>query len=105
MAIATAPGADWPVARMAAEVGVSGSRLHALFAREFGLSPQAWLGAARLRWAKRQLLGGDASISAIALHAGYSEQSALTRALRRETGMTPRQWREAGNSLGQDAAA
>lgn len=105
MAIAAAPGAGWPVARMAAEVGVSGSRLHALFAREFGLSPQAWLGAARLRWAKRKLLGGDASISAIALHAGYSEQSALTRALRRETGMTPRQWREAGNSLGQDVPA
>jgi len=40
MAIAATPGADWTVARMAAEVGVGGSRLHALFAREFGLSPQ-----------------------------------------------------------------
>lgn len=104
MAVNAAPGRDWTVARMAAEVGVSGSRLHALFAREFGLSPLAWVGAARLRWAKRQLLGGSAGISEIALQAGYSEQSALTRAMRRETGMTPRQWRELGSSLGQYGA-
>ncbi|WP_433851719.1 helix-turn-helix domain-containing protein [Stenotrophomonas nitritireducens] len=93
MAVVSAPGMDWSVARMAAMAGVSGSRLHALFVREFGLAPQAWVSAARLRWAKRQLLGSDASISEIAQRAGYSEQSAFTRALRRESGRTPRQWR------------
>lgn len=102
MSIAKSPGGDWSVARMAAEVGVSGSRLHALFAHEFALSPQAWVSAARLRWAKQQLVGSRASISDIAQRAGYSEQSALTRALRRESGLTPRQWREAGSSFGQD---
>ncbi|MCL7713988.1 helix-turn-helix transcriptional regulator [Stenotrophomonas mori] len=93
LAITAAPCGDWTVARMAALVGVSGSRLHALFAREFGLPPLAWASAARLRWAKQQLLEGRAAIGDIALRAGYSEQSALTRALRRETGLTPRQWR------------
>lgn len=93
MAVVSAPGLDWSVARMAAMAGVSGSRLHALFVREFGLPPLAWVGAARLRWAKRQLLGSDASLSDIAQRAGYSEQSAFTRALRRESGRTPRQWR------------
>src|SRR5690606_12692167 len=102
MSIAKSPGGDWSVARMAAEVGVSGSRLHALFTHEFALSPQAWVSAARLRWAKQQLVGSRASISDIAQRAGYSEQSALTRALRRESGLTPRQWREAGSSFGQD---
>ncbi len=101
MAVTARPGADWTVARMAAVVGVSGSRLHAVFAREFGLSPQGWVSAARLRWAKRQLRGSNAGISDIAQRAGYSEQSALTRALRRESGMTPRQWRQSGSSLGQ----
>lgn len=96
------PGADWTVARMAAEVGVSGSRLHAVFAREFDLSPLAWVGATRLRWAKQQLQGSNASISDIALRAGYSEHSALTRALRRETGLGPRQWRAQASSFGQD---
>ncbi len=104
MSIAKSPGDDWSVARMALEVGVGGSRLHALFAREFALSPQAWVSAARLRWAKQQLLGSHAGISDIAQRAGYSEQSALTRALRRESGLTPGQWREAGSSLGQDTS-
>jgi methylphosphotriester-DNA--protein-cysteine methyltransferase len=60
---------------------------------EFGLSPQAWLSASRLRWAKHQLRTSAAPISDIALAAGYSEQSALTRALRRECGQTPAAWR------------
>ncbi|TGV30881.1 AraC family transcriptional regulator, partial [Mesorhizobium sp. M8A.F.Ca.ET.142.01.1.1] len=83
-AVQADPGQAWPVARMAGFVGVSESRLHALFQREFGLSPQAWLSACRLRWAKHQLRTSAAPISDIALAAGYSEQSALTRALRRE---------------------
>lgn len=92
-AVHAEPGQGWPVARMAAFVGVSESRLHALFQREFGVSPQAWLSAGRLRWAKHALLTSAATISDIALAAGYSEQSALTRALRRETGLTPSAWR------------
>lgn len=91
--IDAAPGQPWPVARIAAQVGVSGSRVHALFAQAFGLSPLAWLSACRLRWARGQLASGDLPIAAIAQHAGYSEQSALTRALRREWGMTPADYR------------
>ncbi len=92
-AVVAAPGLDWSVARMAALAGVGCSRLHALFVREFGLPPLAWVSAARLRWARRQLRCSDASISDIAQRAGYSEHSAFTRALRRESGRTPRQWR------------
>lgn len=87
------PGQAWPVERIAAEVGVSGSRVHALFRHAFGLSPQAWLSSCRLRWARGQLAGTDLAIAQIAQHAGYSEQSALTRALRRDWGMSPAQYR------------
>jgi len=87
------PGQAWPVERIAGEVGVSGSRLHALFRQAFGLSPQAWLSGSRLRWARGRLADSDVPIAAIAQHAGYSEQSALTRALRREWGMTPADYR------------
>ncbi|WP_411850821.1 helix-turn-helix domain-containing protein [Stenotrophomonas sp. LGBM10] len=83
------PGQAWPVARMAAQAGVSGSRLHALFREAFDLTPQAWVAASRLRWARAQLAGSDLPIAQIAVQAGYSEQSALTRALRRECGVTP----------------
>jgi AraC-like DNA-binding protein len=91
--IARAPGQSWPVARIAAEVGVSSSRLHALFQQAFDLSPQAWLSGCRLRWARARLVESDAAIADIAQQAGYSEQSALNRALRREWGMTPAAYR------------
>lgn len=87
------PGQVWPVERIASEVGVSGSRLHALFRQAFGVSPLAWLSASRLRWARGRLATSNASIADIAQLAGYSEQSALTRALRREWGMTPADYR------------
>lgn len=98
-AVEAMPEQAWSVARMAAFVGISESRLHAVFRREFGLSPQAWLSASRLRWAKHQLRVSPASISDIALAAGYSEQSALTRALRRECGQTPAAWRRAAPAV------
>lgn len=91
--IDTAPGQAWPVERIAAAIGVSGSRAHALFRQAFGMSPVAWLSTCRLRWARGQLASGELGIAAIAQHAGYSEQSALSRALRREWGMTPAEYR------------
>lgn len=92
-ALSAAPGEAWPVARVAAQVGISGSRLHAAFARQFGMPPQAWLSACRLRWAKQRLLTSTDSIGRIALLAGYSEHSALSRALRRECGLSPQAFR------------
>lgn len=92
--IAQAPAQAWPVARIAAAVGVSESRVHALFRTAFGLSPLAWLSSCRLRWARAQLASGDQSIASIAQQAGYSEQSALNRALRREWGVTPAEYRQ-----------
>jgi len=87
------PGQAWPVARMALEMGVTSSRLHAVFREVFELTPQAWLGGARLRWARARLAQGEQPIAWIAQQAGFSEQSALTRALRRECGVTPAEYR------------
>lgn len=87
------PGEAWPVERMAQMAGMSSSHLHARFVREFGLPPQAWLSALRLRWARHLLRTTTTPVSTVAQLAGYSEQSALTRALRRETGCTPTAWR------------
>ena len=88
-----APGEGWPVERMAAVAGLSSSHLHALFQREYGLPPQAWLAELRLRWARHLLRTTALPITTIAHAAGYSEQSALTRALRRHAGITPAAWR------------
>lgn len=79
----------WPIERMARLAGVSVSTLQARFRKELGQSPQAWLSAARLHWARAQLSEGILPIAQVALLAGYSDQSALSRAMRRCFGITP----------------
>jgi AraC-like DNA-binding protein len=87
------PGQAWTTDTMAASVGVSVSRLHALFREELDTSPHAWLLAHRIERACEWLASTALPIAEIALRAGFSEQSALTRALRKATGMTPAAYR------------
>lgn len=91
--IEAAPGLAWSTESMAASLGCSVSRLHGLFREEHDTTPHAWLLAHRLDRVREWLAGSDASIAEIALRAGFSEQSALTRALRKATGMTPAAYR------------
>jgi AraC-like DNA-binding protein len=91
--IEAVPGHAWTTESMASAVGCSVSRLHALFREELDASPHAWLLEHRLRRAREWLASTDLAIAEIALRAGFSEQSALTRALRKATGMTPAAYR------------
>lgn len=88
-----APGAPWAVQDMARVAGLSVSRLHAVFQEELGRSPQAWLAELRLRRVQEWLAHTAEPVALIAQRAGYSDQSALTRAMRRATGMTPAAYR------------
>jgi len=94
------PGLPWSTESMARAAGFSVSRLHALFREEHDSTPHAWLLAQRLERAREWLAGSDAPIAEIALRAGFSEQSALTRALRKATGMTPAAYRRRQRSPG-----
>jgi AraC-like DNA-binding protein len=96
------PGLAWTTESMARAAGVSVSRLHALFNEELDSSPHAWLLAHRLERAREWLASSDAPIAAIALRAGFSEQSALTRALRKATGMTPAAYRRQHRPMRQE---
>ena len=91
--IDAAPGQAWTAARMARVANLSVSRLHALFKSELGRTPQEWLSDVRLRFVQDALAGSDTPLAELALRAGYSDQSALTRAMRRTTGMTPAAYR------------
>ena len=78
---------------MARRIGISPSRLHALSRSEWGLSPQAWLAERRIGHVRKWLAESDLPIADLALRAGYADQSALTRAMQRLTGLTPAAYR------------
>lgn len=92
-ALRAQPGQPWTVADMAARIELRPSQLHALFRQTFAQTPQQWLAALRLQRACRQLAQSPLPIARIALDNGWSEQSALTRSLRRATGLTPAAYR------------
>lgn len=99
--IAPDPGLAWTTRTMAERAHVSVSRLHALFRAELDTTPRAWLAELRLTRACEWLARAELPIAEIAHRAGYADQSAFTRAMRRATGLTPaayrRQHRETGH--------
>ena len=78
---------------IAAAAGVSPATLQRLFAAWHETTPIRYLGGLRLERAKALLATTRKPIAEIALDCGYSEQSALTRALRRDAGVTPARYR------------
>jgi AraC-like DNA-binding protein len=86
-------GENWSVLRMAQLSGLSPSRLHALFQSELQKTPQNWLSETRIHHAQELLANSNLQISQIALQLGYSDQTALTRAMRRMTEVTPAVYR------------
>ena len=93
----------WTVQEMAGRAGLSTSRLHAVFQAEWNTTPREWLTMLRIKKAQQWLAGTDLSIAELAQAAGYSDQTAFTRAMRRLTGMAPaayrRQQRESGAKI------
>ncbi len=78
---------------IAAECFVSVSYAKVLFARYAGVSPKAYYNTLRLAEAQRLLLGG-ASVSAVAEELHFSSPNNLIRFFKRETGMTPLQYKK-----------
>lgn len=88
------------VADMAGAAMTSPGHLHGLFRRHLGRAPMAYVAERRLERAMAELRNGEASVAQIAVDCGYSDQSALTRAMRRRHGVTPAAYRRAHAVLG-----
>jgi len=99
------PGMPWTTASMAQRAHMSVSRLHALFREEFDTTPHAWLLQQRIDFACRVLAGSDLAIAEVALVAGFSEQSALTRAMRQALGVTPAAYRRGSRDRSRESAS
>lgn len=79
---------------LAAHVNLSVSRFHALFREVTGQTAHATLRRIRLDHARRLLTGTGLSIAEIAYRTGFSDQSALTRAMRDTVGVGPGGYRK-----------
>ena len=83
---------DVTLADTAAAACLSPYHFIRVFARHTGLTPHAWLMQQRAFAARRLILGG-APAAAAAAHAGFVDQSHLSRTFRRLFGFTPGQLR------------
>lgn len=83
-----APERPTTLAELAGLSGVSRFQLLRGFSRTVGVTPHAYLVQQRVRLARRLLLAGRRPAEA-AIEAGFADQSHLTRAFRRQLGVTP----------------
>jgi AraC-like DNA-binding protein len=82
----------WSLATMAATAGLGRSRFSERVLELTGLTPKRWLEQQRLLHARR-LLEGNASVTEIAFRVGYSSSQYFATAFRRDSGMSPLEWR------------
>lgn len=80
---------------LAAAVGVHPVTLARTFRRSFGCSVGEYLRRLRIERAAAQLGGSETPLAAIALAAGFADQSHFSNLFRRETGMSPSAYRRA----------
>jgi AraC family transcriptional regulator len=81
---------------IAKEVGVHPVHLTRTFRRHFNCSIGERLRDLRIQCACRELATSDRPLAEIAISAGFCDQSHLSRAIRRRTGLTPSVLRENG---------
>jgi AraC family transcriptional regulator len=80
------------LAELADQVNLSPHYFSMLFKHAFGVSPHHYVLQERIHEAQRQLGVGRMSISELALHLGFSDQSHFSRAFRKMTGTTPKRY-------------
>lgn len=103
-ALETRPFDHWTAATMAATAGLSISRLHALFQQELSTPPRAWLAKLRIGRVCDWLAQTDLPLAEIAHRGGFYDQSALTRAMRKATGLSPAAYRRRAQESGTKLA-
>ena len=74
---------------IAQHVNLSRTYFHSLFTRAVGMTPQRYILQKRLGAAKTHLLMSQKSVSDIAYESGFSSQSYFNYVFKKETGVTP----------------
>jgi AraC-like DNA-binding protein len=87
------PARSWTVATLAAETGVSRAALARRFTELVGDPPMHFLAGWRLALAADLLGEPDATIGSVAAQVGYGSSFALSKAFKRERGISPQEHR------------
>ncbi|MET0341540.1 MAG: AraC family transcriptional regulator [Polyangiales bacterium] len=98
------PARDWTLAELAREAATSRSMLAERFAQLVGIPPMQYLAQWRIQLAAGLLTGGTQSLAEIATQVGYGSETALSRAFKREVGVSPAHWRK-GQRVADSAEA
>jgi AraC family transcriptional regulator len=83
---------------IAADLGVHPAHLARAFRQHFGCTAGAYVRRLRVEDACRKLADTNMSLIEVALATGFFDQSHFTKAFRRQTGMTPAQFRRASRA-------
>src|SRR3984893_2337076 len=86
-------GEDVSLQDVAASVELSTGHFSTAFKQSSGATPHAWMRRQRIDRAKTLLHDANLNLTQIAIILGYANQSSLGVAFKRETGVTPTQWR------------
>jgi AraC family transcriptional regulator len=86
-------GEDISLYEVAASIQLSTGHFATTFKHSLGLAPHAWLRRQRIERAKTLLHDPNLDLTQIAMILGYANQSSFGVAFKRETGLTPMQWR------------
>ena len=81
------------VADLAREADVHPGHLARAFRQHFRMTLGSYVRTLRLEWVAARLLESERSLASIALAAGFADQSHLTRAFKRYSGLTPQVYR------------
>lgn len=92
------PAHPWTLAELSRTIAASRTVLTERFTKLVGVPPMQYLKRWRLQLAAEHLSAGTAKVSTIASRVGYESEAAFSRAFKKETGLSPANWR---NSRGQ----
>ncbi|WP_329130454.1 GlxA family transcriptional regulator [Streptomyces sp. NBC_00670] len=81
------------VSGLAARAAVSPATLHRRFQAQLGTTPLAWLTGERLALACRLIERGESRVEVVARRSGLGGAANLRRLMRRETGLTPSEYK------------
>ena len=84
---------DLSLKRFAEELFLNSSYLSALFKKELGMTLTDYVNANRIGHAKKLLKSTSLQIQDIAVRCGIPDIHYFTRLFKRETGISPREWR------------